>query len=192
MKTLGIILASVAIAVSIPSITKAVSADVVCTMQYEPVCGVLDGKERTFGNSCSASAEGATVLYKGECGTGGGSTGSVGVYTPPAGCTVWFDGCNHCSVGADGMSMCTLRACMGEPGPGYCIEYGEQPKPTTIPPSPPSGGSGSASVGGGATITVDPEPIATTTFVTDVAVEAKANLFERVWISIQTWISSWF
>lgn len=38
-----------------------------CTLQYEPVCASKDGEERTYGNSCTANADEALVLYEGEC-----------------------------------------------------------------------------------------------------------------------------
>lgn len=38
-----------------------------CTMEYAPVCGVRNNRERTFGNSCQARAEGYRIVNNGEC-----------------------------------------------------------------------------------------------------------------------------
>lgn len=121
-----------------------------CTMEYAPVCGERDVVcvrapcppiQETFGNKCALDAAHARFLYGGEC-RGGGSTGSPTYptpsplplppdtpgndypsYEPPKNCTAWFDGCNSCSRGENGMAMCTLRACIGTPASGYCTRF---------------------------------------------------------------------
>ncbi len=45
------------------------TSDVICTQQYEPVCGKKDGKLKTYSNLCYLRADGATKLYKWECQT---------------------------------------------------------------------------------------------------------------------------
>jgi hypothetical protein len=38
-----------------------------CTMEYQPVCAVRGNRMRTFGNACSANAEGWRIVRPGEC-----------------------------------------------------------------------------------------------------------------------------
>ena len=39
----------------------------VCTMEYNPVCAQRGRDRRTFGNACSADAEGYRIVSPGEC-----------------------------------------------------------------------------------------------------------------------------
>ncbi len=39
----------------------------VCTQQYAPVCGELNGVTKTYPNACFAAADGAKVIAKGPC-----------------------------------------------------------------------------------------------------------------------------
>ena len=57
-----------------------------CTREYDPVCA-RDGRDvRTFGNACSARAEGYRILYPGECRRGGPNRPP-----PPQFCTQQYD-----------------------------------------------------------------------------------------------------
>lgn len=139
-----------------------------CTKEYAPVCGQKTEcpactnsnpacmapcslVQKTYSNTCMQKADNATLLHNGVCSEEeyGGGTGDT--YTPPPGCTAWFDGCNNCSKGPGDAAMCTLRACIGEPAPGYCITYedsateeGNETGTVTSPPSieVPDGGGG--------------------------------------------------
>jgi Kazal-type serine protease inhibitor domain len=41
-----------------------IKPDIVCTAQYDPVCGC---NMKTYGNACEAGAASIRVLYNGEC-----------------------------------------------------------------------------------------------------------------------------
>jgi Kazal-type serine protease inhibitor domain len=41
-----------------------INPNVVCTEQYDPVCGC---NNKTYGNACLAGAAGITIISKGEC-----------------------------------------------------------------------------------------------------------------------------
>lgn len=41
--------------------------DMMCTQQYDPVCGERRGRQQTFGNACEAERAGYRILRGGEC-----------------------------------------------------------------------------------------------------------------------------
>lgn len=49
------------------SSVTAAPGQVVCTMEYRPVCGLKDGRRRTFANPCMARAAGARRIRPGAC-----------------------------------------------------------------------------------------------------------------------------
>jgi len=113
----------------------------ICTMQYEPVCGEKQVQcikapcypvYHTYGNSCTMSAEKGVFIHAGECTLD--ETGPIvpqEPYVPPATCTAWFDGCNSCSKREGGAALCTMKACVGKPAPGYCTAYTTVGNPDT-------------------------------------------------------------
>lgn len=47
-----------------PDCVEKINTTVVCTAQYDPVCGC---NNKTYGNACVAGAAGIRVIYSGEC-----------------------------------------------------------------------------------------------------------------------------
>lgn len=95
----------------------------VCTKEYRPVCGAkpivcikapCNPIPTTYGNRCEMNADGATLLYEGEC-----RSASENPADDPQ-CKTWFDGCNSCARSTPGgPGACTLRYCFA-PGKAYC------------------------------------------------------------------------
>ena len=165
--------------------------EMACTMQYEPVCGAQPvqcvttpcyPQYHTYGNSCVLANEGGTYIHDGECTES--ETGPVKTaipYTPPANCTAWFDGCNSCSRSEKGYAMCTMRACVDEPAPGYCTAY---EKPTIDPTLP-------VLQGPDLTQTAPDTPAATTAATPTPQTETinEKSFFSRMWDVILGWFS---
>ncbi len=163
-----------------------------CTMQYQPVCGAKQVQcvaapcypvYHTYGNSCTLAAEKGTFIHEGECTadeTGPVKPAMEENYVPPANCTAWFDGCNSCSRGSDGQSMCTLMACMGPKAPGRCTAY-EKPGPAVTLPAPDPAPSMPV-VGATTSISASPSAEASTT--------AKAGFFHRMWNTLLDWFGT--
>lgn len=160
-----------------------------CTMQYDPVCGTKDGVYKTYGNGCVLGNEGATYQHAGEC-TAAELNGSASAraYVPPAHCTAWFDGCNSCGRGENGMAYCTLKACMGEPRAGYCTAYSE----TEIEPAPED----PAPVSDQGTSRPDTSPEADAPLAVEAtssaAISSSTGFFLNIWIALKGWFNGLF
>lgn len=103
-----------------------VGSQVACTKEYRPVCGAkpivcittpCNPIPTTYGNSCMMKADGATLLYEGQCRTEHPQDNPQ--------CKSWFDGCNSCSRETPGgMAACTLKYCAPETmQKPYCTAY---------------------------------------------------------------------
>ncbi|HRH55626.1 MAG TPA: hypothetical protein PK609_02050 [Candidatus Paceibacterota bacterium] len=177
-KPFAFLIAFCLLAISIPGSASATSP-VMCTMQYQPVCGTdMNGKYKTYGNSCTLGAENGTYQHEGECTDAELRGTQEGTYVPPAHCTAWYDGCNSCSRTEDGNAVCTLRGCMGTPAAGYCTAYGETS--TDVAPAPPVPAP-EVSVEASSTQSLEAQPLQET-----------PGFFARIWTSIATWFGNLF
>lgn len=102
---------------------------VTCTREYNPVCGqpawvcpvgfscpTVMPDPKTYGNLCMLEADGAEMLYPGECTVHGANSEA------PASCKLWYDGCNNCSRSYPGGPLaCTLMYCFQSAG-AFCRE----------------------------------------------------------------------
>jgi len=162
-------------------------SDVMCTMQYQPVCGTQGGTYKTFGNGCMLGAEKAVYQHEGECTASELAGMQVGVYTPPAHCIAWNDGCNSCGRGPDGQATCTLMACMGAPRAGYCTAYAETEAPEPGPPGTINSENTDTQIAVVATDTSpEPSPFGTTTG------ESDPGFLFGLWRSITSWFQGLF
>jgi hypothetical protein len=164
-----------------------------CALLYAPVCGSLEVQcitepcnpiLQTYSNRCFLESEGAVFTHEGECTEMEYETPKM--YVPPDNCISWFDGCNTCSGIAGGPAACTLRACIGNEAPGYCISYRTEdtprpvlPFPEELPPEPsPPPREEPGGTGGG--VAENPES------------ESPKSFVEQVWYSISSWVMSFF
>ncbi len=104
-------------------------APIACTKEYMPVCGAkpvvcittpCNPVPTTYGNLCTMKADGASLLYSGEC----KDTTAVNPEANPM-CKSWNDGCNSCGRSEPGgLAFCTLKYCMPESmTKPYCTAY---------------------------------------------------------------------
>lgn len=110
--------------VSVWWMSQATEDNMVCTMQYEPVCAEVQVQcikapcpaiKETFGNKCMMNANKlAKFLYEWEC------KKDIDLSK----CESYFDGCNTCFVSYGKIGWCTLRYCE-TPAEPRCLKYKE-------------------------------------------------------------------
>ena len=113
--------------------TVSVSDTAACAREYRPVCGEREvvcvtapcnPVRQTYGNRCLMDTAGARFVKEGVCGapvTVPPPAPTPSPSTAPAVCKLWFDGCNVCSLQANGTRPCTQRVCTTNAAP-YCLD----------------------------------------------------------------------
>lgn len=93
-------------------------AGCICTMEYAPVCGEINGKENTYGNACGLKCAGAIFLHEGGCEENVVKKKEVSVN--PIVCTMDAKQCSDGSyVGREGPD-CKFKACPQEKKKDLC------------------------------------------------------------------------
>jgi hypothetical protein len=96
------------------------SSQIQCPAVYNPVCAEKNGEKRTYSNSCVARSKNATPLYEGECSETEGEETEM-----PNNCSIWYDGCNTCTLLENGEMVCTEMACQ-ETAEEECLKYTQE------------------------------------------------------------------
>jgi hypothetical protein len=63
----GLLGISAALAILAVVMPQKASAQTICTQQFDPVCAVKRGVQRTYSNACFARADGARIIANGPC-----------------------------------------------------------------------------------------------------------------------------
>ena len=92
----------------------------VCTMQYDPVCGVDD---KTYGNSCLAGVADVAIAYSGECTRANGTGICTKIYNPVCGTDSQTYG-NACLAAQAGVNVSHYGRCGSPEGGIACtLQY---------------------------------------------------------------------
>jgi hypothetical protein len=113
---------SISVEVPIPGCKGPKHPDMICTAQYQPVCG-CDGK--TYSNACVATREGVLIYVPGECGSLPPNCFDPTVINPSCICPAVYD--PVCACGVITFSNACVAQCAGfiNTTPGPCVPTGQ-------------------------------------------------------------------